>query len=230
MNKLQSIVLAALLFLGSTLSAEESARTPYTFSDFFDALELPTMVGVGITPAGYEGTTFNTAFRLGWREGRTYGGFAYVEYDMHMAEYNALQLGELRIQNGDVTYNDLFLCGGYRLPLVKDLHAYYAKPYHNAVSLFVATGPGMSIPQIKAPFEQADGAISMQAIDNPMVPAWKFAAGVDWLVIEQLGLFFEASYTHHLKPTLIEQAAIERGDIKSASGPLMFSLGLCMFF
>lgn len=228
------LLCVAAALCGAVLACAQDTtevKKKYTFGDFFDAVELPTMVGVGITPAGYEGVTFNTAFRLGWREGRTYGGFAYIEYDMHMAEYKELKLSDqLTVRNGDVTYNDLYLAGGYRLPLVKDLGAYYRKPYHNPVSLFVATGPGLSIPQIKAPISSADGSVTMTEVENPMVPAWKVALGVDWLIIPQLGVFLETSYTQHLKPTLIEQAAIEAGTIKGPSGPLMFQLGLCMFF
>ena len=43
------------------------AKKKYTFGDFFDALDLPTVLGVGITPNGIEGATFNSAMRLGWR-------------------------------------------------------------------------------------------------------------------------------------------------------------------
>ena len=35
----------------------------YTFGDFFDALDLPTVLGVGATPNGIEGATFNSAMR-----------------------------------------------------------------------------------------------------------------------------------------------------------------------
>ena len=44
------------------------AKDKYTFGDFFDALDLPTVLGVGVTPNGIEGgATFNSAMRLGWR-------------------------------------------------------------------------------------------------------------------------------------------------------------------
>ena len=44
------------------------------------------------------------------------------------------------------------------------------------------------------------------------------------------GVFAEASYTQHLMPTLIEQAAIRKGEIKQPSGPITISVGLSLFF
>lgn len=215
------LCLVLVLCCGIVAVAQDTVQTKkYTASDFLDAVELPTMIGVSITPAGYESVALNTAFRLGWRQGRTYGGFAYIEYDMHMPEYKQLQAGGYTINNGDVIYNDVFLAGGYRLPLVKDLRAYYAQPYNNAVSMYMATGPGMSILQIKTPtmVDNDNKVINMGMLDNPVVPAWKVALGVDWLIIPQLALFLESSYTQHLKPTIIEQQAMDRGEIKGPSG------------
>ena len=44
------------------------------------------------------------------------------------------------------------------------------------------------------------------------------------------GVFAEAAYTQHLMPTIIEQAAIKKGDISAPTGPLTFSIGLSLFF
>lgn len=52
----------------------------YTFSDFFDALDLPTVLGAGITPNGIEGATFNSSMRLGWRHHKSYGTFAFISF------------------------------------------------------------------------------------------------------------------------------------------------------
>jgi hypothetical protein len=43
-------------------------------------------------------------------------------------------------------------------------------------------------------------------------------------------VFAEASYTQHLMPTIIEQAAINKGEIKNPSGPITISVGLSLFF
>jgi hypothetical protein len=43
-------------------------------------------------------------------------------------------------------------------------------------------------------------------------------------------VFAEAAYTQHLMPTMIEQAAINKGDIKHPSGPITISIGLSLFF
>ena len=56
-------------------ASNESPKDKYTFGDFFDALDLPTVLGVGFTPNGIEGATFNSAMRLGWRHHKNYGTF-----------------------------------------------------------------------------------------------------------------------------------------------------------
>ena len=63
------------------------AKDKYTFGDFFDALDLPTVLGVGFTPNGIEGATFNSAMRLGWRHHKNYGTFVYITYDTHSFIY-----------------------------------------------------------------------------------------------------------------------------------------------
>jgi hypothetical protein len=55
------------------ITNSEASKQKYTFGDFFDALDLPTVLGVGITPNGIEGATFNSAMRLGWRHHKNYG-------------------------------------------------------------------------------------------------------------------------------------------------------------
>jgi hypothetical protein len=63
-----------------------------------------------------------------------------------------------------------------------------------------------------------------------VVPTLRFSAGVEWFIFPNFGVFAEASYTQHLLPTIIEQAAIEKGEIKHPSGPITISVGLSLFF
>jgi hypothetical protein len=53
---------------------------------------------------------------------------------------------------------------------------------------------------------------------------------VEWFIFHNFAVFAEASYTQHLMPTIIEQAAMDRKEIKHPSGPLTFSVGLSLFF
>ena len=59
MKKILTIVLCSVMSIG--LFAQEATtanKDKYTFGDFFDALDLPTVLGVGFTPNGIEGATF----------------------------------------------------------------------------------------------------------------------------------------------------------------------------
>ena len=101
------------------------AKDKYTFGDFFDALDLPTVLGVGITPNGIEGATFNSAMRLGWRHHKNYGTFVYITYDTHSNTYDSLHVQGSNVFNGEVWYNEIGMSVGYLLPLVKDIKALY---------------------------------------------------------------------------------------------------------
>ena len=68
-----------------TASNVSEANKKYTFGDFFDALDLPTVLGAGITPNGIEGATFNSAMRLGWRHHKNYGTFVYISPTIRIA-------------------------------------------------------------------------------------------------------------------------------------------------
>ena len=63
-----------------------------------------------------------------------------------------------------------------------------------------------------------------------LVPTLRFSAGVEWFIFSNFAVFAEAAYTQHLLPTIIEQAAINKGDIKHPSGPITISVGLSLFF
>ena len=99
----------------------EAPKDKYTFGDFFDALDLPTVLGAGFTPNGIEGATFNSAMRLGWRHHKNYGTFVYITYDTHSNEYKDLKVNGTNFRSGEVWYNEIGMSEGYRLPLVKDI-------------------------------------------------------------------------------------------------------------
>ena len=188
----------------------------YTFGDFFDALDLPTVLGVGITPNGIEGATFNSSMRLGWRHHKNYGTFVYITYDTHSNQYTDLEINGSNFKTGEVWYNEVGMSVGYRFPLVKDIKAFYENPYFHPWDFFVSMQPGVSIATVK-------NAIAM-------VPTLRFSAGVEWFIFHNFAVFAEAAYTQHLMPTIIEQAAINKGDIKHPSGPITLSIGLSLFF
>lgn len=220
----------------------------YTFGDFFDALDLPTVLGVGVTPNGIEGATFNSSMRLGWRHHKSYGVFVFISYDTHSNTYESLSVGGTNVRSGEVWYNEIGMGLGYRIPLVKDIRAFYEKPYFNHWDFFVSVEPGVSIPKVKnvVPYDNSSlggsgmgeghslsegSSLTYQLQDQlSAVPTLRFAAGVEWFIVHNFGVFAEVAYIQHLTPTVIEQAAIEQGQIKVPSGPIVLSIGLSLFF
>ncbi|MBR5854800.1 MAG: hypothetical protein IKY87_03885 [Paludibacteraceae bacterium] len=248
-TKLIILVLCSAMSIGLFAQNNASeAKQKYTFSDFFDALDLPTVLGVGFTPNGIESATFNSAMRLGWRHHKNYGTFVYITYDTHSNTYDSLLIQGTNIRNGEVWYNEIGMSVGYRIPLVKDIKAFYEKPYFHPWDVFVSIQPGVSIATVKnienyvrsgeeVLDELGNAGISgvidpvyeMKNYDN-VVPTLRFSAGVEWFIMPNFGVFAEASYTQHLMPTIIEQAAINKGEIKNPSGPITLSVGLSLFF
>ena len=239
--KKNSIILVLCSMMSIGLFAENTAeqtatknvetKEKYTFGDFFDALDLPTVLGVGVTPNGIEGATFNSAMRLGWRHHKNYGTFVYITYDTHSNTYDSLQVAGSNIRNGEVWYNEVGMSVGYRFPLVKDIKAFYENPYFHPWDMYVSVQPGVSIATVKniESYNGEGGGYEMLNYDH-VVPTLRFSAGVEWFIFPNFGVFAEASYTQHLMPTIMEQAAIEKGKIKHPSGPLTFSIGLSLFF
>lgn len=242
MNKILSVVLCSLLSIGlfaesntpitnSSVGASNTQKDKYTFGDFFDALDLPTVLGVGVTPNGIEGATFNSAMRLGWRHHKNYGTFVYITYDTHSNTYDSLLVKGTNIRNGEVWYNEVGMSVGYRFPLVKDIKAFYEKPYFHPWDMYVSLQPGISIATVKDinSYNGEGGGYEMQNYDR-VVPTLRLSAGVEWFIRPNFGVFAEAAYTQHLLPTIIEQAAIDKREIKAPTGPLTLSIGLALFF
>lgn len=243
MNKFLLLVLCSLWSVGLfAQNNSESIKNKYTFGDFFDALDLPTVLGAGFTPNGIESATFNSAMRLGWRHHKNYGTFVYITYDTHSNKYDSLVIQGSNIRNGEVWYNEIGMSVGYRIPLVKDIKAFYEKPYFHPWDFFISIQPGISIATVKniEPYYPtlndvlSDGIIiepsyEMKNYDH-IVPTLRFSAGVEWFIFHNFAIFAEAAYTQHIMPTIIEQAAINRGKIKSPSGAMTLSVGLSLFF
>lgn len=211
------------------------AKDKYTFGDFFEALDLPTVLGVGITPNGIEGATFNSAMRLGWRHHKNYGTFVYITYDTHSNTYDSLHVQGSNVFNGEVWYNEIGMSVGYRLPLVKDIKAFYKNPYFHPWDFYMSIQPGVSIATVKnitpEPLSSSTSkpSYTMSNYDH-VVPTLRFSAGVEWFVFPNFSIIAEAAYTQHILPTIIEQAAMDRKEISRPSGSITLSVGLSLFF
>lgn len=206
-------------------------KDKYTFGDFFDALDLPTVLGVGITPNGVESCTFNSAMRLGWRHHKNYGTFVYITYDTHSNTYDSLCVKGTNVRNGEVWYNEIGMSVGYRFPLVKDIKAFYQNPYFHPFDIYVSLQPGVTIATVKniEILDATEPSYEMLNYDH-VIPHLRMSTGVEWFIFPNFGVFAEAAYTQHLMPTIIEQAAIDKQLINGPAGNVTISVGLSLFF
>lgn len=246
LRKCSMLILVGMLSFSAMAQQERKQR--YTGADFFNALDLPLIVGVTYTPNGVETAGFFSSMCLEWRWKKTYSWFAPITIDTHNSNYSNLQLPNSNILSGTVWYTEINLGVGYRIPLVKDIAEFYSAPRQQPLNFYVSVMPGVTIPTVKnvtlfspsslpvsTPSSSSSQGTSEPLYDTPdalftIVPSIKFNAGIEWLVDPRLCLFFQASYIQHLTPTVLEQAAIEAGSISRPSGPLAFSIGLSTFF
>ena len=214
-------------------NTEQSGVKKYTFGDFFDALDLPTILGAGFRPDGIESASFNAGLRLGWRHHKNYGAFVYLSYNPYSATYDSLCVANTNVHSGENWYHEVSIGVGYRVPLVRDIRGFYQNPYFHEWDFFCAIWPGAKINVVKNVEPMADfvSSPSYRLTDQTtVIPTLGFSAGVEWFVMPNFGIFVEAAYVQHLMPTVVEQAAIEQGRIRRPSGPMSFNAGLSLFF
>lgn len=216
-------------FSEETAEKSESENHRYTFGDFFDALDLPTVVGGSFCPNGIESGAFNSAMRLGWRHHKNYGTYAFIAYDAHSRTYDSLHLEGTNVVSGEIWYHTISLGVGYRIPLVRDIRAFYEKPYFHSWDFFAAIDPGLNIAIVKN-VEGSGNAEYALKDRTSYIPTLRFSAGVEWFIFSNFGIFGECAYTQHLMPSLIDKAAIAQGLIKHPSGYVTISVGLSLFF
>lgn len=214
-------------------NTEQSGVKRYTFSDFFDALDLPTVLGAGFRPDGIESASFNAGLRLGWRHHKNYGAFVYLSYNPYSATYDSLCVANTNVRSGENWYHEVSIGVGYRVPLVRDIRGFYQNPYFHEWDFFCAIWPGAKINVVKNVEPMADfvSSPSYRLTDQTtVIPTLGFSAGVEWFVMPNFGIFVEAAYVQHLMPTVVEQAAIKQGRIRHTAGPMSFNAGLSLFF
>ena len=221
-------------------NTEQSGVKRYTFGDFFDALDLPTVLGVGFHPDGIESASFNAGLRLGWRHHKNYGTFVYLSYNPYSATYDSLLVQNTNVRSGENWYHEVSIGVGYRVPIVRDIRGFYQHPYFHSWDFFCAIWPGAKINVVKNVEPMADSQHStLNAQPSPsyrltdqttVIPTLGFSAGVEWFVMSNFGIFVEAAYVQHLMPTVVEQAAMDQGRIRHPAGPISFSAGLALFF
>lgn len=248
MKKLSAILIISFIFCSHTFADQSDidthtdttlTTTRYTFSDFFDALDLPTVLGVGINPTGIESASFNSAMRLGWRHHKNYGTFVYLTYDAHSSTYDSLMIDGTNVSCGEVWYHEVGVSVGYRIPLVKDIKAFYTNPCFHSWDFYAAIQPTMVIDIVKNAVAinpstssnnlSEETSYRLEDIQS-ITPALRLSAGVEWFIFSNFGVFAECAYTQHLMPTMVEKAAIGQRIINHPAGNLNISIGLSLFF
>lgn len=211
----------------------------YTGGDFFDALDLPAMFGLGFLPIqGVSGKTnsmtLNSQLLLEWRHFRTYSWYVMLGMDTHDHDFENIQFPADKkgfVSNavsGTVFNMDILLGLGYRIPLVPDIKDYYEHPYISKFNLGLGVQLG---PEISKLFDVklADSytAIGMERYDvgrkTYVHPVMKLSANFEWFLSKQFNIIVGLSYLQHLQ-------AQPWDNNTTCMGMFSPSVGLCTFF
>lgn len=211
----------------------------YTGGDFFDALDLPAMFGLGFLPIqGASGKTnsmtLNSQLLLEWRHFRTYSWYVMLGMDTHDHDFENIQFPADKkgfVSNavsGTVFNMDILLGLGYRIPLVPDIKDYYEHPYISKFNLGLGVQFG---PEISKLFDVklADSytAIGMERYDvgrkTYVHPVMKLSANFEWFLSKQFNIIVGLSYLQHLQ-------AQPWDNNTTCMGMFSPSVGLCTFF
>ena len=213
----------------------------YNFGNFFDQLDLPTCLGVSYTPNRMESVGFYAKMSVEWRQRKNFGWFAAVGMDTHSCTYDDVQMrtykGEpINVTSGEIWYYDINLGAGYRLPIVKDLAAFYEHPYFSNFNVSLLVQPGITIPYVKQVTQvylNENGDVRYKTEDRyNSAPSLRLTAAFEWFVMPKFAISVEAAYIQHLLPTMLEKAYYNY-DVNPKplyAGPLVFNIGLTGFF
>lgn len=218
----------------------------YTLGNFFSALDLPTVFGVGFNPTGNEkGIGYYSQMFLEWRHHKTYGIFVAAGLDSHNQSYRNLQFpaswsdqapgvwclpgnhDPLNIASGTIYNMELMVGPGYRIPLVKDLRSYYEHPYLNKYNLSVCAQFGYAWSTLKNVKQNPEIAVPGGAYDevdvNYFHPVMKFNTAFEFFTGPGFSVFIMASYMQHLR-------TMPWDNPKTHAGTLALSVGFSGFF
>lgn len=239
-NRCVLLVLWLTMSLGLIANDSIPARvyyTPrnghYTGEDFFNALDIPTVFGLGINPTGVQkGVGYYAQMYLEWRQRKTYGWLAMVGMDTHNQNYDGLDMSRfdtkvMNVTRGTVYNTEIYIGPGYRIPLVKDIRGYYAHPYQNRWNLNLGAQFGCDWAVLK--YVEPDPASTpekplFRASDADYIcPVMKVHASVEWFLSPMFALFLNGSYIQHLQ-------VMPWDNPTTKAGTLVFAIGLTGFF
>lgn len=216
----------------------------YSMGDFLNAIDLPTVFGIGFNPTGYEdGVGYYAQMYLEWRPYKTYGWLVLAGLDTHDQSYDfgaegisvlngwkpSLGVGvtgesheDANVRYGTVFNMALTVGGGYRIPLVPDIRDFYEHPYTNKLNLSLAAQFGYE-------WSRLNHVVPVDAVQydvkdvNYFHPVMKFSANFEYLTSPKFCIFAMASYMQHL-------TYMPWDNPDTRAGTLGFSVGFASFF
>lgn len=222
----------------------EQIDSSYGMGDFLNAIDLPTVFGIGFNPTGYEqGISYYSQLYLEWRPYKTYGWLALVSLTTHDQDYDfgaegvsvlsgwtpglGVAVGggshsDVNVRQGTVFNMALTLGGGYRIPLVPDIRGFYDHPYTNKLNLSLAAQFGYA-------WSRLNHIVPVDATQNDIKsihyfhPVMNFSANFEYLVSPKFCIFAMGSYMQHLTTMPWDNRATHAGTVG-------ISIGFASFF
>lgn len=231
-QKSLACVLILALSVGMAQAAEKAQApriyytpdtTAYTADKFFNALDLPTVFGIGIVPDKPESFAYYSSLYIEWRKCKTYGPMALIGIDTHNHSYNNIRMNDCNVLSGERFGMEFLLGGGYRIPLVRDIKDFYAHPYFNKCNFSISAEVGSSFTYLKNVRPEV-GEPGMYNLDNQwhFYPVVKFNANFEFFVAPKFCIFAMMSY--------LQDCIRQPWHDTSMAGPLSVSVGFASFF
>ena len=207
--------LTLITLLSCTLFGTVSARilpdSVYTRQEtLLSRIYFPTEIGLCATP----GSDINT--NVFWRTSLEYrmhaigGWFFTIEYNDHKHTYHNRHFEGSNASEGNNDQFDILGGGGFRLPLSQ----------HWRVAGLVQGG--LTRNHLTYVSTADDGTYQLKDVTS-CVPSAKATAFIEYYIVDDVALYVDAGYTHHLKPLVTER--YHRAGIISLS----FGITWCLY-
>lgn len=207
----------------------------YTMSHFMGGIDVPTNFGVGFIPdkQSAERFAYYSAMFLEYRYRKTYGWYFQAGLDSHDHDYKDQFIqdpdGKSNVMSGTVFNMQLVAGGGYRIPLVSDIKAYYERPYVNQWNLATLVAIGGAWSRMKFVEESVDNATAGNENkkyhlrdDHHFYPVLKMGVTVEYFTSPNFSIFLGINYMQHLMR--------QPWDTPRMTGTLNFGVGFAGFF
>jgi len=191
-------------------------------SAILNNLTLPLEAGCAFTPKkGQTRPGFYMRTSLEYREFKTTGWCAGIEFDSYTRKYEQENVNDINITKGRDWTLDILAGGGYRVPLVRDIKNYMQRPaYNNIWSLEFMLYAGASCQTLERVVPAGKDQYHTETVDS-WVPTMKFTTSVEYTICYGISLFVNVGYLQHLQKTRLES---------DYTGELLTSLGITFFF